>query len=155
MQDLYSLDLSFCTRVTISSIFTLLEIRGNTLAELRLNSCRKLEIARDPHSPPVQRGQYNGGQAGRQILNALRSHGCSCCLSVLDVRHCGGQSVLNNKGYPPNDPFVQGMANLEFEQKLPGFFARPARWNPEVKRRLIGQILAQRAAPEAAGAENQ
>lgn len=45
-------------------------------------------------------------------------------------------------GYPDNDPFVRGMAAaLEFEQKVPGFFVRPARWNPDVERNLVKLIL--------------
>lgn len=45
MQNIYSLDLSFCTRISISSIFNLLEIRSDTLSELRLQNCHQLSIA--------------------------------------------------------------------------------------------------------------
>jgi hypothetical protein len=134
LQKLYSLDLSFCTRVTVDALFNLLEVRGKTLAELRIQSCRKLDIARDPN------GLGGDGSAGRLLLNALRSPGNECCLSVLDLRNCGGQGDLN-KGYLDNDPFVQGMVILQFEQKTPGFFARPARWNSEVEHQLVEQFV--------------
>jgi hypothetical protein len=134
LQTLYSLDLSFCTRVTVDALFNLLEVRGKTLAELRIQSCRKLDIARDPN------GLDGDGSAGRLILNALRSPSNESCLSVLDLRSCGGQPDPN-KCYADNDPFVQGMASLQFEQKAPGYFARPARWNSEVERQLVEQFV--------------
>jgi hypothetical protein len=134
MKDLYSLELSFCTRVTAVALCNLLEIRGKTIAELRIQSCRKLDIARDP------RGLGGDGSAGRMILYALRFPGSESCLSVLDLRHCGGQPDPN-QGYSNNDPFVQGMNGLQFEQKAPGYFARPARWNSEVERHLVEQFV--------------
>jgi len=146
MQDLYSLDLSFCTKITATALFNLLEIRGDSLAELRIQSCRKLDIARDPNTPPVRPGgdQNEAGSAGRQILSGLRAHGGESCLSVLDVRHCGGQPGPQD-AFPESDPFVQGMVALGFEQKVPGYFARPARWNSEVERRLVEQLISQSA----------
>jgi hypothetical protein len=139
MTDLYSLDLSFCTKVTISALVSLLEIRGRSLAELRLQACCQFEIARDPNGPIVRRGaQYDGGYSGRQILAALRSHDRQCCLSVLDVRMCTGQPSMTT-GYPDHDPFVREMAKLSFEQNVPGVFVRPARWNPHVER-LLGKL---------------
>jgi hypothetical protein len=144
MCHLYSLDLSFCTRVTAASIFNLLEIRHDCLSELRLKSCTQLEMARDPYGPqqPQQGGGANttpttGGSAGRLILNAVRSHP-DHCLCVLDVRECGGQPNVAN-AYPENDPFVTGMKNLQFEQQVPGFFSRPARWST-VQRQLVEQL---------------
>lgn len=137
---LYSLDLSFCTKLTVSALVSLLEIRGHSLAELRLLGCRNLDIARDPNGPPAPRGQNVGGYAGRLMLAALRSHDGRCCLSVLDVRDCAGQPSMTTD-YPINDPFVVGMAALQFEQTVPGFFARPARWNRDVERHLVKQIF--------------
>lgn len=135
MRDLYSLDLSFCTRVTASALFNLLEVRGNTLAELRLQSCRKLDITQDTI------GLGGDGNAGRMILNALLSHGREGCVSVMDLRHCGGHPSAS-EGYPASEPFVRGMIGLGFEQKVPGYFERPARWNPKVERHLVDQFVA-------------
>lgn len=129
MRDLYALDLSFCTKVTVASLFNLLEIRGRTLAELRIQNCRKLDIALNPNGP-------GDGGDGRMILSALRSLGQECCVSILDLRQCGGQPGQNG------DPFVEGMILLNFEQKLPGYFERKARWNTEVERNLVEQCLA-------------
>lgn len=72
--------------ISATDLFTLLEIRENSLAELQIQSCRKLDIARDTNAPPVRHGgdQIEYGNAGRQILNALRGHGTESCLSVLD-----------------------------------------------------------------------
>jgi hypothetical protein len=136
MNNLYSLDLSFCTRVTAASIFNLLEIRHYCLSELRLKTCTKLEIAYDPDGPPLLRGAGTGGGAGRLILNALRSN-ADHSLCVLDVRECGGQPNISNP-YPESDPFVTGMKVLQFEQRVPGFFCRPARWS-SVHRQLVDQ----------------
>jgi hypothetical protein len=120
--------------VTVAALFNLLEVRGKTLAEIVIQSCRKLDIAPDPN------GLGTDGSAGRLILNALRSPDNENCLSVLDLRNCGGQPDPN-KGYLDNDPFVQGMASLQFEQRTPGYFARPARWNSEVERQLVEQFV--------------
>jgi len=143
MPDLYALDLSFCTKVSISALFNLLEIRGQCLAELRLQGCHHLEIALDPNAPERQdrrqRPHAQGGYAGRQLLGVLRSHRNQCALSVLDVRQCTGQPSLD-EGYPDTDPFVQGMAGLQFEQKVPGFFCRAARCDAELEQRLVDQF---------------
>jgi hypothetical protein len=136
MNNLYSLDLSFCTRVTAASIFNLLEIRHYCLSELRLKTCTKLEIAYDPDGPPLLRGAGTGGGAGRLILNAIRCN-ADHSLCVLDVRECGGQPNISNP-YPESDPFVTGMKVLQFEQRVPGFFCRPARWS-SVHRQLVDQ----------------
>lgn len=138
MPNLYSIDLSFCTNITISALVRILEIRGRSLSELRLQACRNLEIALDMHAFGP-RAHNHGGYAGRQILAALRSHADRCCLSILDVRQCGGQPSMRD-AYRETDPFVVGMAALSFEQKVPGFFGRPAQWNPEIKRNLINFI---------------
>jgi len=146
MPDLYSLDLSFCTKVTISALFGLLELRGRSLAELRLQGCNQLEVALDPNAPDTARhhsrrqpSSEQGGYAGRQLLCVLRSHRSHCALSILDVRQCMGQPSLD-RGYPDSDSFVQGMAALHFEQKAPGLFSRPARCSPELVERLVRQF---------------
>lgn len=129
MQDLYSIDLSFCTRISSASIMNLLEIRSGTLSELRIRNCSQLNITMSGLSS-------NGdGNAGRVILGVLQSNVDESCLCILDVRSCGGHTNVE-ENYPDDDPFVQGMKSLQFEQVVPGFFSRPARWNENVLQRL-------------------
>ena len=139
LEKLYTLDLSFCTKVNASAIVSLLEMRGGSLSELRLQGCRNLTIGNTVdfrRQLPV--AEY--GAAGRAIVNALRSHGGSCCLSALDVRDCGGQPQKGAE-YKANDMFVIGMAEMSFRQSVPGYFVRPARWNGRIERRLVDQLL--------------
>jgi len=142
MPDLYSLDLTFCTRVTAAGVRTLLDIRGNSLSELRLQSCRSLVFVRDPDDPAT--AAERSADAGRLVLNALKSRGETCCLAVLDVRRCGGHEFGPDfdEGYPAGDQFARGMASLGFEQSYPGYFSRPARWNSKIQQKLAGQFLA-------------
>jgi hypothetical protein len=137
--NLYSLDLSFCTKLSSGAIYAMLKARGSTLAELRLQSCRLLNIAHHPDLPVPEEG--NNNLAGRQILNALRYHGEGSSLSVLDVRGCAGQPDIATP-YHQTDPFVLGMERLEFRQAVPGFFRRPARWNRNIESRLVQQVQA-------------
>ena len=127
MQNIYSLDLSFCTRISISSIFNLLEIRSDTLSELRLHNCHQLSITTNSQS------QTADGSAGRSILAALEAK--DHCLCTLDVRNCGVPET-----YQQDEPFVQGMSALHFDQVVPFFFSRPARWNTNVQRRLLRSL---------------
>ena len=140
MQKIYSLDLSFCTRITAASISNLLEIRIGTLSELRLQSCVQLDIAVNPQS------QTNQGLDGMSILNAIQSLGDSC-LCIIDLRNCGGQPSPN-ENYLESDPFVQGMLSLQFEQIVPGFFSRKARWNPSIQGRLMDELLPARSSQQ-------
>jgi hypothetical protein len=160
LQHLYSLDLSFCTKLTASSVCNLLESRHETLSELRLQQCRQLKIARDPNDDDDDGHDGRGGRHhtiargardGQSILKSLKSPVRSrflqqagtqqqqSNLSILDVRFCGGQPNMD-VGYPDSDPFVRGMNSLQFEQKTPGFFSRPARWNASVQARLLEQL---------------
>lgn len=158
ISNLYSLDLSFCSRITSTSIFNLLECRYDSLSELRLKNCTRLDILagdddyrmHDNSNNLSRRGQIgsgaNGGTAGRLILNAIRANGSDNCLCLLDVRECGGSPPpvppqQQPDFYPESDPFVQGMTELQFQQRVPGFFCRRARWNAGVQRRLVDQIL--------------
>lgn len=133
---LYSLDLSFCTRLTATSIFNLLELRSESLSELRLKHCTQLSIGTtqttrhyDYHASTTTRA----GSDGRLIVNAIRSQP-NHCLSILDLRDCGGQSgsstAMNHCFYyPETDQTVIGLKALGFEQRAPGLFSRPARWS--------------------------
>ena len=140
MSNLYSFDLSFCTRVTAAAIFNLLETRYDCLSELRLKNCTNLAMVHDSQGPQTA---TRTTLAGRLILNALEAHGAEHCLSILDVRECGKHALNPTEPYPENDPFVQGMVGLQFQQRVPGFFCRPARWNSKVQNRLVEQILAE------------
>ena len=138
LEDLYTLDLSFCTKLSAHAIASLLELRGGSLSELRLQGCYSLTIggAVDHRRPP---GLDPPGAAGRAIVNALRSHGPSCCLSALDVRDCGGQPPRGTP-YPTHDPFFIGMTDMGFRQRVAGYFDRPACWNNYIERRLVHQL---------------
>jgi hypothetical protein len=145
---LYSLDLSFCTKLTVSSICTLLDLRRETLSELRLQECRQLLIARDPEDDVddnSRRGQQQvlrprPDRDGQSILRSLRSPTSS--LSMLDLRCCGGQRNIN-VGYLESENFVRGMIRLNFQQKTPGFFARPAQWNASIQAGVRSLIMGQ------------
>lgn len=156
LQNLYSLDLSFCSKVTVQAICSLLQLRRETLSELRLQECHQLQIAQDADDIDYSERQGSqqpiarAGRDGQAILKTLRSPGGGrrgslgtmtpqdSILSMLDLRRCGGQSALD-VAYP-EDAFVRSMKALQFEQKAPGFFARPARWNDNMQARLIEQL---------------
>ncbi|VEU39830.1 unnamed protein product [Pseudo-nitzschia multistriata] len=129
LRDLYSVDLSFCSRVTATGVYRLLHERRDSLAELRLASCRGLQIGRlgpDRGRTPGRRSGHHD-HAGHWILNALRRRPHSTVdhpLCLLDARGCGGQPAANLP-YPEDDPFVGGMAALGFSQAFPGCFSRP------------------------------
>jgi hypothetical protein len=132
LANLYSLDLSFCSNVTARSLFNLLDVRGQSLAEFRIQCCPRLDIA----------AAFPGtGSAGTLILNALRLHvnAGGTTLSVLDVRYCG--AYQEGVGYAEEDPFVVGMSQLGFTQNAHGFFSRSACWNADVDARLVNQLF--------------
>mmetsp|Transcript_32850 Transcript_32850/g.75631 ORF Transcript_32850/g.75631 Transcript_32850/m.75631 type:complete len:174 (-) Transcript_32850:1808-2329(-) len=118
MTNIYSLDLSFCTRITAAAILNMFELRQDSLTELRLQNCSQLDITPDRRRLDFP-GILGDGQAGRTILNALRS--TDTMLSTLDLRSCGGQPSPSI-GYRDEDVFVEGMHTLGFRQTLPGFF---------------------------------
>jgi hypothetical protein len=133
LRDLVSLDLTFCNKLTAEGIYRLLDELRDSLVELRLKSCRSLQIGTPQHEVINEQRRMIGQQrnnnhdhAGHWILNALRRppH-CKTdhSLCLLDVRECGGQPATALP-YPENDPFVKGMSALNFEQRVPGFFRR-------------------------------
>jgi len=136
LRDLLSLDLTFCSKVTATGIYRLLDELRDSLVELRLKSCRGLQIGartlegdghrRIPGRQSVSSTNINNNHAGHWVLNALRRRPHSRIdhsLCLLDVRKCGGQPGTNLP-YTEEDPFVKGMHALQFEQKVPGFFSR-------------------------------
>jgi hypothetical protein len=133
LRDLFSLDLTFCNKLTAEGIYRLLDELRDSLVELRLKSCRSLQIGTPQHEVINEQRRMIDQQrnndhdhAGHWILNALRRppH-CKTdhSLCLLDVRECGGQPATALP-YPENDPFVKGMSALNFEQRVPGFFRR-------------------------------
>lgn len=138
LENLHSLDLSFCTQVSHTAILSLLQLRGDSLSELRLQGCRNIAIGNTvDYRGHIPTADY--GVAGCTIVDVLRSHGVSCCLASLDVRGCGGQPRKGAE-YEANDPFVMKMAEMGFRQRVPGYFDRPARWNTRSKRRLVDEL---------------
>ena len=153
--NLYTLDLGFCTLLTVDSLFHLLNVRRDSLAELRLQNCRQLAIGMQFRDTGTRRGlEKVEGSDGRLLANAIRSHHPKHCLSVLDVRGCGSPDSIyrnilgvhseqagNHRKQPfwDTDPFVIAMKGLDFEQRVPGFFSRQPRWST-VQRQLLEQM---------------
>lgn len=131
LMHLYSLDLSFCTRLTIEGICHLLKERCNSLSELRLYACRQLQL---------EAFVNNSTNGGRQLVRALKSVRDESTLSFLDVRACQRQEDQPHEQYRTDNLFLKGMLDLGFEKKLFGLFTRPAKWNERVRRRLVGNL---------------
>jgi hypothetical protein len=133
LRGLISLDLTFCSKITATGIFRLLDELRDSLVELRLKSCRSLQFGTQTlerhgrrRTHVRQRNSNNHNHAGHWVLNALRRRPHSDVdhsLCLLDVRGCGGQPGTN-MAYHEKDPFVKGMSALRFQQKVPGFFSR-------------------------------
>lgn len=150
--NLYTLDLSFCTKLTADSLFHLLNVRRDSLSELRLQNCRQLTIGMQFRDTRTRRGlEKVEGSDGRLLANVIRSHHPGHCLSVLDVRGCGSpdsiyRNILRVQSEQPalqrkqpfwdSDPFVVALEELDFEQRVPGFFSRQSRWST-VQRQLL------------------
>jgi len=153
--NLYTLDLSFCTKLTADSLFQLLNVRRDSLSELRLQNCRQLTIGMQFRDTGTRRGlEKVEGSDGRLLANAIRSHHPGHCLSVLDVRGCGSpdsiyRNILRVRSDQPGeqrkqpfwdtDPFVIALKGLAFEQRVPGFFSRQSRWS-SVQHQLLEQM---------------
>lgn len=137
MSSLLSIDLSFCTKVTPSALANLLQ-RHVVLSELRLYSCYQLDVT-------ISRGHGErnlvDGGVGRILLGAVRSNDDSC-LHVLDLRGCVGRHRAGQER-DDDELFLRGMASLGFGQKVPHFFARKARWNAKVRKRLVQELHAE------------
>jgi len=124
MPVLYSLDLSFCTKLTISGVCRLITA-CTSLSELRLYACRQLNIG----------SVGSTSNSGRQLARALKNSDSS--LSFLDVRECHQQLE------PPtsrDETYVKSMLDLGFDETLTGIFIRPARWNDRISRQLVSNL---------------
>lgn len=69
MKELYSLDLSFCTKISCDGVYDLLETRHDSLSELCLKSCRNLEISVPRRGPD---GRFPDQASGGTFDNHLR-----------------------------------------------------------------------------------
>jgi len=137
MTGLYSLDVSFCTKLTIGGLAQLVRERCTSLSELRLYSCRQLDVE---GGSVMDGGRNNGGNGrgvggGCRLVQALRSLREVSILSFLDLRECQQQDP-----FVRDDLFLNGMAELGFDEALRGLFVRPARWNGEVRRQLVANL---------------
>ena len=116
MSGLYSLDVSFCAKLTT--------IRGLTrpLKERCNYSCRLLDLE----------GSTNGGNghgSERQLVHALQSVREVTWFYFLDLRECQQQEL-----------FLKGMADLGFDEPMHGLFVRLHRWNGEVRMQLVANL---------------
>ena len=112
---IYSLDLSFCTKVSAEAVGSLLfSLPG--LSELRLLSCTQLR--------PEGVAQF--------WTIPLTSE--SSCLSVLDLRSCVDEGSVG---------FITSQTSRPFNEFLPNFFTRDARWGEEggKHRKLFDKVL--------------
>ena len=145
MRTLYTLDISFCPKVTISSVCLLLRLRGDTMAELSLRQCHSIYLSliaagnREDEQVDAVRSHNEEEMAlpCDDIVCSLESHGRRCSLSVLDMRYeCGITSTRAGELLIAED-----LLSLGFCQGPVGYFHRPAIWNQSVARRLISQSL--------------
>ncbi|GKZ00589.1 hypothetical protein MPSEU_001011100 [Mayamaea pseudoterrestris] len=131
MSHLHSLDVSFCPRLTASSISNLISLRGGTLAELSLRQCRNIceslygtRASQHRHELTALMDQQSG-QSSNMVSHALITLGPRCNLSVFDVRYEGGQAndALNS------DSLVKTLTSLGFVEATRGYFHRQTMWN--------------------------
>jgi len=127
MPVLYSLDLSFCTKLTISGGCRLITA-CTSLSELRLYACRQLNIGN------VGSSASNGS---RQLVRTLKTVDSDSSLSFLDVRECRQQLELPTSR---DQSYVKSMLDLGFDETLTGIFIRPARWNDRISRQLVSNL---------------
>ena len=124
MPVLYSLDLSFCTKLTISGVCRLITACPS-MSELRLYACRQLNIG----------NVVSPSHGGRQLARALKNSDSS--VSFLDVRECHSQFEL-----PASRPetYSKSMLDLGFDETLTGIFIRPARWSDRIGKQLVSNL---------------
>lgn len=137
MKALYSLDLSFCSKLTatgLSNLLNLLAIRG--LTELRLYNCSQLDLRGIYKLADSLEDKVVDGEVKRSTL------------SLLDVRK--GRATGGNNLFNSNESVIvdggrrvvyndirKKMKRMKFEEKLQGFLLRPTKWNNEMRERFI------------------
>ena len=129
LPNLYSLDVSFCTKLTVGAIAKLLQDRSKSLAELRLFSCRQLNL--EGRSVANARGIRGGMSNGRRLAQALLSSRQNCIISILDLRKCEDETSMVQ-----DEAFLRDMADLGFTEELRGFFRRPAFWSGRTSKQM-------------------
>jgi hypothetical protein len=130
---LYSLDVSFCTKLTLEGLSQLLIERCNSLSELRLYSCRNLNIeatnnGREAGIVPVVSG-------GLQLVRALQSVRNVSVLSFLDLREC-----QQHDSFSRDATMFKAIVELGFRETLHGLFIKQAFWNDEVRKQLATNV---------------
>jgi hypothetical protein len=129
---LYSLDVSFCTKLTIEGVSQLLIERCNSLSELRLYSCRSLNIESMDN---VGTGGASAVSGGHQLARALQTVRGRSTLSFLDLRECQQYET-----YARDAIWIRSMVGLGFNESLRGLFIRPAIWNDDVRKQLVANV---------------
>ena len=132
LRSIYSLDISFCTRITVRALVELLHFRSKSLFELRLYRCRQLDF-RDSVGMrrPVQNMTSATSPTSDSFLKALKK---DTCLSVLDLRQCA--PFLSGKTLAANHSFSRRMKKFGFSENVSGFFTQKPRWDEGTRRRL-------------------
>eukprot|EP01082_Thalassiosira_pseudonana_P008705 g7913.t1 g7913 contig26:552629-555163(+) len=131
MPGLYSLDVSFCTKLTVGGLTRLVTNRCASLSELRLYSCRQLNV----DGGPIATGGVNRVGGGRPLAQAIRSVSDDSILSFLDLRECNV-----SESFSRDETFLREMADLGFQESLRGLFVRPAVWTERVRIQLVSTL---------------
>ena len=134
MTGLYTLDVSFCSKLTVKGLAHLLRDRCNSLMELRVYSCRQLNL--EGGGSAMNDGNNNrrsGVVGGRQLVQALRAVQPDSTLSFLDLRNC----QTRHEPFARDDVFLNGMIDLGFHEALHGLFIRRIQWNEGVKKQIV------------------
>lgn len=137
MPNLYSLEASHCPKLTVTSIARLLETRGESLAELRLQQCHQLWQSLFNSTMPQRSSRAIDDEDGRceahkqAFLYSLKSHDMRLSLSVLDLRYGPGDSRAIDK------TFDHQLRLLGFAKYGSGYFHRPAAMSTELAGRHI------------------
>ncbi|KAL7473288.1 hypothetical protein ACHAXS_013740 [Conticribra weissflogii] len=129
MPGLYSLDVSFCTKLTINGLVQLLRSRSESLAELRLYSCRQLDLEGSNGGMGANGRRAVGG--GQRLVQALKTERRRSILSFLDLRKC-----YQHEPFSRDELFLNGMSGLGFDEPMNGLFVRRAQWNGRVREQL-------------------
>lgn len=129
MSGLYSLDVSFCTKLTINGLVQLLRSRSESLAELRLYSCRQLDLEGSNGGMGANGRRVVGG--GQRLVQALKIERRRSILSFLDLRKC-----YQHEPFSRDEVFLNGMSGLGFDEPMSGLFVRRAQFNGQVREHL-------------------
>jgi len=141
MSGLYSLDVSFCTKLTINALVQLLRSRSESLAELRLYSCRQLDLEGSNGGMGANGRRVVGG--GQRLVQALKTERRRSILSFLDLRKC-----YQHEPFSRDEVFLNGMSELGFDEPMSGLFVRRAKCNCQVREQL-GDLVSKLGAGDA------